>query len=630
MTQVFAHTDSLGVYAYRGDAKTLLAFTLDETHSKGLAGFTIKVEPDGQPAYYLWNNLSFQTPADHAQVAGEPPYSTANAPIHKFRWVHVPGLDHQGLNPPFGPYTYTVTARYFDAAGHMLPLDDTASVAVTVLVAPFATDAVKLGFTRGFVQSQAFVHHFGNQLPTRPKDGPLAYDTSAQAGVDPKGTPFTYATQYRWLGFTARDRVFELLEQVRTTDGATIDVFAYDLNEPDVIKALLALRDQGKVRVLLDNADLHHDPSDPTPEDEFTTQFSQNGGADKILRGKFGRYAHDKVFVVYQDAHPIQVLTGSTNFSVTGLYVNSNHVIVFKDDAVAALYAQVFKEAWSDKANKAHFAASGVAGPPTAFAAGDGRPSFDVSFSPRQPAAAASRLQQIVDRCQHEADTKGNVFFAVMELSSTAPNPVYTALTKLHEDSNLFSYGISDHPDGISFYPVGSATGVLVTGKPGRTDLPPPFNQVPSLGAGHQIHHKFVVCGFGGDDPVVFCGSSNLALAGEQVNGDNLLCIQDADIVTAFTIEALLLIDHFNFLDSTAKAPQGKGDAARKVLPAADQRSAATKAGWFLGTTDAWAAKYFNPADLHCRDRTMFAPTPPAAEPAGASAELVGASAADE
>ena len=50
---------------------------------------------------------------------------------------------------------------------------------------------------------------------------------------------------------------------------------------------------------------------------------------------------------------------------------------------------------------------------------------------------------------------------------------------------------------------------------------------MPSIGSGHQIHHKFVVCGFNGDDPVVYCGSSNLALGGEQHNGDNLLEIHD-------------------------------------------------------------------------------------------------------
>jgi hypothetical protein len=608
MAKVAQSDGVLSVAAYPGDAKMLLAFDLKtEAARRNLAGFTIQVTPPGSAPYYLWNNLSFEAPADHAQLAGEPPYSTANAPIHKFRWVHVPGLDHQGLNPPFGDYTYTVTPRYFDAHQHMLPLDPARSVSVTAPLQPFSKGSLKLGFTRGFVQSQAFVRHFGPQLPTRPKGQPINYDTSQVAGTNPRGETYTYAEQYRWLGFTARDRVFELLEAVDAAAGASIDIFAYDLNEPDILHLLLKLGGAGKARIILDNADLHHDPSDPTPEDQFADMFTSQAGATKLLRGRFGRYAHDKIFIVYQDGLPQRVLTGSTNFSVTGLYVNSNHVIVFEDPGVAKLYADLFQEVWTDRASKSAFAQSAFAGQAYAFAASADLPSFDVTFSPHPKAFAATRLQEIVDRCQAEANDKGNIFFAVMELSSNAPNPVYDALTQLHVDPNLFSYGISDDPSGISFYPVGGLNGVLVTGKPSNTDLPPPFNQVPGVGAGHQIHHKFVVCGFGGADPIVYCGSSNLALTGEQVNGDNLLCIRDDDVATAFTIEALLLIDHFNFLDSTARGPKGKGDAAHDAPPPADKRAAAASAGWHLGTTDAWVAKYFDPDDLHCRDRAMFA-----------------------
>ena len=608
MAKVSQNNGVLSVAAYSGDAKILLAFDLKtDDGRKDLAGFSIQVTPPGQASYYLWNNLSFETPADHAQLAGEPPYSTANAPIHKFRWVHVPGLDHQGLNPPFGDYLYTVTPRYFDAHQHMLPLDPARSLSVTVPLQPFAKGKLKLGFTRGFVQSQAFVRHFGPQLPTRPKGQPINYDTSQVAGTNTQGRAYTYAEQYRWLGFTARDRIFEVLEAVDATTGASVDVFAYDLNEPDILDLLLKLGGAGKARIILDNADLHHDPSDPTPEDQFADMFVAQAGATKLLRGRFGRYAHNKIFIAYQDGTPRRVLTGSTNFSVTGLYVNSNHVIVFDDAQVAQLYADLFQQVWTDKANKSQFAQSALAGQAYSFAAGTDLPVFDVTFSPHSKPFATKRLQEIVDRCRQEAANKGNVFFAVMELSSSAPNPVYEELTQLHTDPDLFSYGISDDPNGISFFPVGATTGVLVTGKPSNTDLPPPFNQVPGVGAGHQIHHKFVVCGFGGPDPIVYCGSSNLALAGEQVNGDNLLGIRDDDVVTAFTIEALLLIDHFNFLDSTAKGPRGKGSAAHNAPPPADKRAAAASAGWHLGTTDAWVAKYFDPNDLHCRDRAMFA-----------------------
>ena len=185
-------------------------------------------------------------------------------------------------------------------------------------------------------------------------------------------------------------------------------------------------------------------------------------------------------------------------------------------------------------------------------------------------------------------------------------NPVYDALNAVHANENVFSMGISDSPDGISLYAPGKKTGVLVTGKPTKTRLPPPFNQVPGIGRGHQIHHKFVVCGFTGSDPVVYCGSSNLAQGGEEHNGDNLLEIHDPDVVTAFAIEALALVDHFQFLDGLANAA-GSGTADQNAPPPAIKQQAAVSAGWFLSTTDGWTKPYFDPNDLHFTDRQLFA-----------------------
>jgi hypothetical protein len=142
----------------------------------------------------------------------------------------------------------------------------------------------------------------------------------------------------------------------------------------------------------------------------------------------------------------------------------------------------------------------------------------------------------------------------------------------------VYSYGISDAPTGIFLYSPAQASGVQVTGKPGQVTLPPPFDQVPSP-PGHEIHDKFVVCGLNGNDPVVYCGSSNLASGGEAANGDNLLAIHDADVATAFAIEALGLVDHYNFLDRMANpkkaAPKKKAGAASGVKKASPK----TKAG---------------------------------------------------
>lgn len=644
MSTVAKKTGNFSLRAYRGDAKTLLAFNFsNKATTKNLAGFTIACQPKGQPAYYIHNNLRFETPGDHAQVANESANSSINAPIHKFRWVHVPGQVHQGLKPFFGDYTYTVTPRFFDDNHSLKPLDPALSASVPITVDEFVKGNLTLGFARGYTQSQAFVNHFGKDTKIQPDGRKLQFDTSAIAGKNAQGEEFTYQQAYEWLGFTGREKIFAILNEVLSNKGLVVDVFAYDLNEPDLVDILLKLAKQGRIRIILDNAALHHQgkprakssatakksskPKKPPLEDDFEKAFVKAAGNKQLLkRGKFKRYAHDKVFIVYKKGArkntPVKVLTGSTNFSVTGIYVNSNHILIYDDPQVAGWYASVFGEAWQDDVKAPAFVKSDWSNETFSSKAKD-TPKTDITFSPHDDEHANDVLKVIVDRLDQEGKKKkgeGSVLFAVMTIAS-APrknsktgkiskppaNPVYDALRALHSNQKIFSFGISDSPGGTYYYPLGKKTGVLVTGKPVNTQLPPPFNQVPNiLGVGHQIHHKFVVCGFRGDDPVVFCGSSNLALGGEMANGDNLLAVYDDDVATVFAIEALLLVDHFNFLDSTAKGPKAQKQAA-KVKKQASKQQAAVDAGWFLSTDDGWVAKYFDLNDLHSVDRELFA-----------------------
>jgi len=211
---VTAKTPVLSVRAHIGDAKTLLAWDLLDTTNVGrLAGFTIQCEPHGRDPYYLHNMLRFRAPGDHAQDPQESAYSTINAPIHKFRWLHVPGSVHQGLKPVMGKYAYTVTARFFDENRSLQPLDTQFSVSVTVQVKPFEKGELKLGFTRGFTQSQAFVRHFGLKARIRPDSDQLMFDTSEIAGSDATGTRYSYSDEYEWSGSTARERIFELVSE---------------------------------------------------------------------------------------------------------------------------------------------------------------------------------------------------------------------------------------------------------------------------------------------------------------------------------------------------------------------------------------------------------------------------------
>lgn len=599
---------ALSVTAYRGDFKTLLAFNLNESKIANLAGFTITAQPKGQPAYYLLNQLQFETPGDHAQDSKEPPNSSINAPFHKFRWVHVPGSFHQGLTPFAGSYTYTVTPRYFDGKGSLLPADSSLSVAVTVDVMPFMMGNLELGFTRGYTQSQAFVHHFGKNALIQPagKTRPLLFDTSQQSGQNAAGQTYTFLDEYQWLGSTARTKIFGILQQVLNDASLRLDMFAYDLNEPDILKALLKLGSQKRIRIILDNASLHHKPDMSTAEDQFETEFRKVAGGEgaPILRGHFKRYSHDKVLIVYQGTQALRVLTGSTNFSVTGMYVNSNHVLVFNDPTLASTYSDVFNMAWESHTSEATAIASPEDTRSFRFSS-SATPAMDVTFAPHVEDVAVPLLTGIADRIKAEGESKqdeGSVLFAVMAIDQ-GHSPIYDELKEVHADESIFSYGISDNPGGIALYKPGRKDGILVTGKPIHTILPPPFDQVPNIGGvGHQVHHKFVVCSFNDPSATTVCGSSNLAIGGEEQNGDNLLEIYNQDVATVFAIEAVTLVDHFQFLD---RYQTGKKGAPKQ--PVANSRQGAVDAQWFLSTSDTWVKPYYDPNDTHSVDRELFA-----------------------
>lgn len=585
MAFVTASKNLFTLKAYVGDNKTLLVFNFaNQGAAKNLAGFTISCQPPGQAPYYLFNELQFEDPSKHAQIPTEQPNSTANAPIQKYRWTHVPGTNHQGLNPAVGNYRYTVTPRFFDASQAMKPLDGSLSASVTVPVGPFKKDSLTLGFTRGYMQSEAYAHHFGKTTPIQPAGKPLQFNTSAQAGTN-NGQVVTYAEIYAWMGFTARQQIFAVLNSVLNDQSLHLDMFAYDLDEPDIVKILLQLAAQGRVSIILDNSKDHHNTSNSKPEDQFTTLFTQQAKAPAVIeRGCFNRYSHDKILIVSKNGSPMQVLTGATNFSVSGLYVNANHVLFFDDATVAKQYAEVFAESWKVLKlfpKQSAKAAAAFAGTPLAKTPFDDHPptvpQVSVTFAPHTEPDAMNILNALVARIEKEGKTtNGSVLFAVMQLTG-GTNPVYDALNDAHATESFFSYGISDEPKGIYLYSPRSKAGVLVTSRPSKVTLPPPFGQVPSP-PGHEIHDKFVVCGLNGTDPVVYCGSSNLATGGEEANGDNLLEIHDADVATAFAIEALLLVDHYAFLDRCAspkkpkpapktpvkKAPAKKGSVKKK------------------------------------------------------------------
>src|SRR5260370_4667522 len=275
----------------------------------------------------------------------------------------------------------------------MQGVDSALGFSVKVPVGPFKKGAVTLGFTRGYMQSGAYVHHFGKDTPVVPKTKQLDFDTTPQAGTDKNGAAIPFAQISNWMGETAGVQVFGVLNRVLNDPTLTLKVFAYDFNEPDVAKILLTLAGQGRVRVILDNAALHvtqPGAKAKTAEDQFADLFQQQKKAPSdLLRGSFARFSHDKIFIVSRTGGiPIQVLPRSPNFSFTRPYVNANHVLGFDDANVAGHYDEVFDKSWEgleakkspSKAAAAAFSNTNLATQPYNSQAGF-VPKMEITFS---------------------------------------------------------------------------------------------------------------------------------------------------------------------------------------------------------------------------------------------------------
>ena len=510
--QVTTSSNGLTFTAYPGDGDVLLAFSLDEKllQQNDLAGFAIQWTPPGGQAQYIPNRLSFSQAMTSSTTPQQRTWtSSQDAPFQKFHWVHFP----PDVLP--GAYTYKVTARY--CQNGKLVDGPSAQVSLPLVVGTQAN--FELGFTRGYLTSQAYVQKFKNADIRPPLPKTLDNDTA----------PFQ--PQYEWLGYHARKMVFSLLKECVADPTITVDLFAYDIDEPDIVKMLESLGP--RLRAFLDNAPLH---TGKALEVQVHERLVKSAGAQNVKQGHFKRFAHDKIIIQKKNGKATKVLTGSANFSIRGLYVQANNVMLFNDAKVADQYEQVFQSVFD---NMSAFSGSALAAKTFPFPNQPGVPDFSVSFAPHKDASVS--LGPVADALKN---AKSSVLFAVMELGGGGD--VLPALDAMHNSGKLFSYGITQSEAGFTVYKPG-APGVLVPFAALSKNVPPPFDKEWSGGMGQVIHDKFIVFDFNDANPMVFTGSSNLAAGGETSNGDNLLALADAGVATAFAIEAFRLVDHFQF-----------------------------------------------------------------------------------
>ncbi len=562
MTDFFnsASTGSLSVKLWRGERMCLIG--MDVTNPEpDFVGFAIEVKEPGAADYVpLKNRLNFSYDAGGKQVDGFRNFDSTQAPFQKFRWLHFPDT------PSNLPYLYRVTKLHMPTDGQ-ITLGDQVSDLSMILDKEAYDGYLEIGFTRNFASSQAFTEKYGVNpalIPSRADDG------------------FTFQKMpgdvYQWLGFEAYELLFGVLNEVVNDPSLTLDVFAYDFNEPDILAKLVACG--GRVRAVIDDSGSHAPAT--SAESQAADKLTAAGAA--VKRMHFKSLQHNKVLLVKKDGTPIKVLFGSTNFSFRGLYVQANNMLVFHSPDAAALFSQAFEQAFNKLGRG--FANDPIASQWNLVQPG-GEPMAHFCFSPHNGSSLSlNPVGAAIDQAS------SSVFYAIAFLNQIHSGPTRSAIDRLMT-KDVFSYGISDKEGGLTINkPDGSVGQVDFAYLASK--VPEPFSSEWSGGAGIHQHDKFVVCDFNLPTAKVFTGSSNLSPSGETGNGDNLVMIEDQRVATAFAIEALRIFDHLQF-----RARMQTAEANPKPITLAKPTA-------ISGEAAPWFAPFYTDGSQKARDRLLF------------------------
>lgn len=563
--------DGFSFKVWRGERMVLLGFDVDKPEDD-FVGFAIEVKApgEGEVYKYLKNRLSFDY-KNESQITGDRQFETNVAPIQKFRWIHFP------WNIKEGEYCYRATKMHMSDDGE---LHEGIKLTLCIDLSGVTYDGVvDIGFTRNFASSQAYREEFGNRTDIIPPNGTEGLNFAMKTDVINKfGT-----NVYDWLGFEAKTLIDSFVDEVVKDETLSLDLMAFDLDLPDFVSKLQTIATGKRLRAVIDDSGSH---SAVTCSESLASVQLKNANGD-VTRNHFFGLQHHKVMIQRKEGKAVKVLCGSTNFSYRGFFIQANNVLVFNSASVADYFLQMFEQAFASPKAFRHSSLSQS----WFVASHQNGPDVHLCFSPHSETRLS--LDPIVGAVEQATSS---VFYSVAFLSHMATQSTGAALARLM-DRPIFSYGTVNQSGKLKLVKPDGTEGLVDFGYL-SDKAPEPFKSEWSAGCGINVHHKFVVTDFNLPTARVFTGSSNLAVSGENQNGDHLIMIADPRIATAYTIEALRIFDHLHFRARMTEADQSGHPAAPNVLTLQKPTS--------LSKQPAWFAKYYEENSQAQRDRLLF------------------------
>jgi phosphatidylserine/phosphatidylglycerophosphate/cardiolipin synthase-like enzyme len=561
--------------AFSNNDIAVVAWTFDK-HLDGCLGFAIvRIDADGK-------ETTLPALASFKDQPKDPNRSTAQAPVQKFWWKDL--FAERG-----GTYKYRIVPMG-GKPGALTPLagvDPPVSNSVTLTEdrPPF-----KAFFNRGIVASQAVIHALGGKA-----DGKLLGRRVADANDD---------IRKRLMGGLYAG-VTSLLDRA-DAKGGEVHAALYELNDPNGLELRLGAKDHGdpKIRnVILGNSRIGKTDTSPAIEDADSENRANLKAAgvnviDRILGDQ--RIPHNKFMVLSEAGKPVAVLTGSTNWTSTGLCTQTNNALVIESEPVAQRYMDFWNKIKTDidaaKGDQSalqsadlrtwnHDTSATMIGKPIDLGGGATiEPLFSPSTKgllPKKPTAPVDmkRLYDLVGAAKQAvlflAFDPGNNSILDAAAMALAKNPdlfVRGALTSTQRAQNFVK---ALHPDAASEPPPDMHVSIIGDqGKPkkkgakqkdasGTPTSQPDYRAIPAgsinkddaFGAweaelykvGHAIiHNKVVVIDPFSDNCVVITGSHNLGYRASHNNDENMVIVRGHKLLAqAYACHVLDVYDHY-------------------------------------------------------------------------------------
>lgn len=493
--------------------------------------------------------------------------TTAQYPVQKFYWKDVYAravADRTGSNT----FRYKVTPLE-GKPGSLTPMKSLPILTTNaVTLTGKCSDSVTAIFNRGLISTQ----HVSNALKGKPSKSSLLKQISNPDNPLRKDL--------------AGDMVATLTDfAARGKKGGSIYAALYELTDSELIDALIGVGK--KLNIVLANI-----VSRP-PKGGAEEVAGENDNAKEKLRqastllyrsAPSQHIVHNK-FLVYVDARgkPQAVLTGSCNWTGTGLCAQTNNAILIDDPGVAARYMAYWKELKADEL--AHEKGGAFQGTPLRTfngTAGElkldkGTPeasavtSYFSACTPKQRGKSRGNAKTPEAMPVDMKDLRARVLAAkdavlFLAFIPGSPSIVDFAAEAQQANKELFVRGCVTSPDAAGEFSYRLKGTSPPKKQRGAKSTPPPQDarvisataldkKIPAgwkselLKAGFAVtHDKIVVIDPFAQNCVVVTGSHNLGYQASYNNDENLLMIQgNKKLATAYATHVLDVYDHFSW-----------------------------------------------------------------------------------